>query len=167
MLVYCVFLSLPSIAMSINVRNIAANDYERWLELWTGYSLFYEHAPDAAVTAYTWSWLMDDASSIFGIVAESEGRDVIGIANCVIHDNTSTMRPVCYLQDLYVDPNARADGVGRQMIEWLLDEMKAKGWARVYWATKENNYRTRGLYDKFTPHSGFLRYVVYNADLQK
>ena len=24
------------------------------------------------------------------------------------------------------------------------------------------NYRARGLYDKYTPHSGFLRYVVMN-----
>lgn len=153
--------------MSINIRRIAAKDYERWLELWTGYNKFYEHAPDDAVTAYTWSRLMDDSSSIFGIVAESEDGGVIGIANCVMHDNTSTMTPVCYLQDLYVDPSARADGAGRQMFEWLLDQMRAQGWARVYWATKENNYRARGMYDKFTPHSGFLRYVVYNADLKK
>ena len=27
---------------------------------------------------------------------------------------------------------------------------------------RENNYRARGLYDKYTPHSGFLRYVVLN-----
>ncbi len=153
--------------MSINIRRIAANDYGRWLELWTGYNLFYERAPDDAVTAYTWARLMDDKSSIFGIVAQSEAGAVIGIANCVMHDNTSTLKPVCYLQDLYVDLNARADGVGRQMIEWLLDEMKAKGWARVYWATSENNYRARGMYDKFTPHSGFLRYVVYNDDPRK
>jgi len=40
--------------------------------------------------------------------------------------------------------------------------MKSRGWARLYWATRETNYRARGLYDKFTPHSGFLRYVVTN-----
>ena len=153
--------------MSISIRHIAAKDHDRWLDLWTGYNLFYEQAPDDAVTAYTWSRLMHDKSSIFGIVAESEEGVVIGIANCVMHDNTSTLKPVCYLQDLYVDPDARADGVGRQMIEWLLAEMKANDWARVYWATKENNYRARGMYDKFTPHSGFLRYVVYNADSKK
>jgi len=39
--------------------------------------------------------------------------------------------------------------------------VKAKGWSRLYWATKENNYRARGLYDKFTKHSDFVRYTVY------
>jgi GNAT superfamily N-acetyltransferase len=109
---------------------------------------------------------MNPRSSIFGIVAVEAG-EVIGIANCVMHENTSTLQPVCYLQDLYVDPAVRAGGVGKQMIEWLLAEMKTQGWARVYWATKENNYRARGMYDKFTSHSGFLRYVVYNPDMQK
>jgi hypothetical protein len=27
--------------------------------------------------------------------------------------------------------------------------------------TRPNNYRARGLYDKFTPHSDFVRYTVY------
>jgi len=41
--------------------------------------------------------------------------------------------------------------------------MKRQGWARLYWATKETNYRARGLYDKYTPHSGFLRYQIINS----
>ena len=41
-------------------------------------------------------------------------------------------------------------------------QMHAQRWSRLYWNTKENNYRARGLYDKYTPHSGFLRYVINN-----
>lgn len=70
------------------------------------------------------------------------------------------LAPQCYLSDLYVDPEARAGGVGRLLINWLVAESKARGWSRLYWHTKENNYRARGLYDQFTPHSGFLRYVI-------
>lgn len=29
---------------------------------------------------------------------------------------------------------------------------------------RESNYRARGLYDKYTPHSGFLRYVITNPE---
>jgi len=78
----------------------------------------------------------------------------------VIHENTSTLTPVCYLEDLFVDPKKRAGGVGRQLIDWLVAEMKVQGWSRLYWHTRENNYRARGLYDKYGPHSGFVRYVV-------
>jgi hypothetical protein len=34
--------------------------------------------------------------------------------------------------------------------------MKAQDWTRLYWNTRENNSRARGLCDKYTPHSGFL-----------
>jgi GNAT superfamily N-acetyltransferase len=108
---------------------------------------------------------MDAASPVHGIVAERAGDGVIGIANYIIHENTSTLTPICYLQDLFVDPKVRGGGVGQQLIDWLVAEMKAQGWSRLYWNTKENNYRARGLYDKYTPHSGFLRYVVNNPEI--
>lgn len=152
----------PTTNTSLSVRRLEARDQVRWFELWAGYCRFYEHEPDAEVAAFTWQRLMSDTSSISGIVAVDSNELVIGIGNYLLHENTSTLTPVCYLQDLFVDPTARANGAGKLMLDWLLDEMKVKGWARVYWATKENNYRARGLYDKYTPHSGFLRYVVYN-----
>jgi ribosomal protein S18 acetylase RimI-like enzyme len=78
----------------------------------------------------------------------------------LLHESTGTFTPVCYLADLFVDPAARAGGIGKSLIDWILAEAKARGWSRVYWTTRETNYRARGLYDKYTPHSGFLRYVV-------
>ena len=106
---------------------------------------------------------MDATAPVHAIVAARESFGVIGIANYIIHENTSTLTPVCYLQDLFVDPALRAGGVGRQLIDWLVAEMKSQNWSRLYWNTRENNYRARGLYDKYTPHSGFLRYVIDNA----
>lgn len=148
--------------MSAKIRRIEARDEQRWRELWDGYCRFYEREPAPAINDHTWKRIRDAASPVHGIVAEEAGR-VIGIANYIIHENTSTLTPVCYLQDLFVDPTLRAGGVGKQLIDWLVAEMKAQGWSRLYWNTKENNYRARGLYDKYTPHSGFLRYVVNNS----
>lgn len=149
-------------AATATIRRVEARDEARWRELWDGYCRFYERAPDEPVASHTWARIMDPASPVHAIVAEQADGRVIGISNYLIHENTSTLAPVCYLQDLYVDPAVRAGGVGRQLIDWLVAEMKAQGWARLYWATKENNYRARGLYDKYTPHSGFLRYVISN-----
>ena len=148
--------------MTVTIRNIEPRDEKRWRELWDGYCLFYERDLSEPITRHLWKRIMDAASPVYGIVAEREGDGVIGIANYIIHENTSTLTPVCYLQDLFVDPKLRAGGVGKQLIDWLVAEMKAQCWSRLYWNTKENNYRARGLYDKYTPHSGFLRYVVHN-----
>ena len=147
--------------MSVEVRPIEARDEARWRVLWDGYCRFYEREPSEKITEHAWRRIMDAGSPVYAIVAEREGR-VIGMANYIIHDNTATLTPVCYLQDLFVEPQERAHGVGKQLIDWLVAEMQRRGWSRLYWNTKENNYRARGLYDKYTPHSGFLRYVVMN-----
>jgi ribosomal protein S18 acetylase RimI-like enzyme len=148
--------------MTVTIRAFEPRDEARWRELWDGYNRFYEREPSEAVTRHALARILNPASPVHSIVAERDGEGVVGIANYLIHESTSALRPVCYLQDLFVDPACRADGVGKQLIEWLVAEMNAQNWSRLYWQTRENNYRARGLYDKFTPHSGFVRYVVLN-----
>ena len=148
--------------MHCTVRKIEAHDEARWRELWDGYCRFYERDLSEPITRHTWARIMNAGAPVQAIVAEVEAAGVIGFANYVIHENTWTLTPVCYLEDLFVDPAQRAAGVGAQLIDWLLAEMKEQRWSRLYWNTRENNYRARGLYDKYTPHSGFLRYVVNN-----
>ncbi len=150
--------------MSVAVRPIEARDEPRWRVLWDGYCRFYERELSEPITQHTWKRIMDASTPVYAIVAEREGDGVIGMCNYVIHENTWTLTPVCYLEDLFVDPSQRAGGVGRQLIDWLLAETKTQRWSRLYWHTRENNYRARGLYDKFTPHSGFVRYVVNNDE---
>jgi GNAT superfamily N-acetyltransferase len=149
--------------VAVAIRRIEPRDRARWGRLWEGYCRFYERKMSGAVTRYTWARIMDPESPVHAIVAERPRDGVIGMANYIIHENTWTLTPVCYLEDLFVDPKRRAAGVGEALIDWLVAEIKRRKWSRLYWNTKENNYRARGLYDKYTPHSGFLRYVVTNG----
>jgi ribosomal protein S18 acetylase RimI-like enzyme len=146
--------------MTTTIRKLEAHDEARWRELWDGYTRFYEREPDEKVTRHLWTRVFDEAAPVHCVVAETKDLGVVGLAHYILHDNTSTLEPVCYLQDLYVDPQVRAGGIGATLLDWLIAEGKVRGWSRVYWNTRENNYRARGLYDKYTPHSGFLRYVV-------
>jgi GNAT superfamily N-acetyltransferase len=145
----------------VKVRPAEARDEQRWRELFNGYCVFYERKPDEALNTYTWRRIMDPAVPVHAIVAETKGSGVIGIANYLIHEHTLGLTPACYLGDLFVDPKERAGGVGQQLIDWLVAEMKKHGWCRLYWHTRNTNYRARGLYDKFTKHSDFVRYTVY------
>lgn len=150
--------------MTVTVRVAAPQDETRWRELFADYCLFYKREPSAELATYTWQRAMDGTVPVHAIVAEHDADGIIGIANYVIHEHTLGFTPACYLADLFVDPAQRAAGVGEQLIEWLADEMKRKRWSRLYWHTQLNNYRARGLYDKFTPHSDFVRYTVYPAE---
>jgi GNAT superfamily N-acetyltransferase len=147
--------------MTIHIRPILSSDEAAWRELWNGYCRFYEVQLEARVADHTWARIMDSQSPVNAFVADIDGK-VEGICNYILHDNTWTLTPVCYLEDLFVRPDTRANGVGQAMIDWLVVKMKESGWSRIYWNTKENNYRARGLYDKFTPRDPFVRYVIKN-----
>ena len=149
--------------MKAFVRPARPGDEPRWRELFDAYTRFYEREPDEAIARHAWTRIHDAASPVYAAVAEVDGR-VVGIANYLLHESTGSLRPVCYLQDLFVDPAVRGAGVGRNLIDWLIAEMKANRWSRLYWSTRETNHAARGLYDQYTPHSGFLRYVITNPD---
>ena len=146
--------------MQPSIRPIELRDRARWEPMWDGYTRFYEREPREDITAHLWKRLFDPASPVHGIVADDPQLGVIGLAHYILHDSTSLLAPVCYLQDLFVDPAVRAAGAGKQMIDWLLARMRTENWSRLYWNTKENNYRARGLYDKFTPRDPFVRYTL-------
>ena len=141
------------------IRPALPADEAAWRKLWRGYCDFYGATVPDTVTARTWSRILDPDSGVLCIVAEVDGK-VYGFANCVIHENTWEMQSVCYLEDLFVTAPARSRGVGKALIEWLRNAMRAEGWARIYWVAREDNARARALYDQFTPADGFVRYVL-------
>ena len=147
--------------MQAIIRKAEPRDEKRWRELFDGYCVFYKREPSEALSTYTWKRILDSSSPVHAIVAERAGDGVIGIANYLVHEHTLGLTPACYLGDLFVDPALRAEGVGKQLIDWLVEETKRQGWCRLYWHTRHTNYRARGLYGKFTPHSDFVRYTVY------
>ena len=61
-----------------------------------------------------WKRIMDPASTVRAIVAEAPGRGVIGIANYLLHENTSTLAPVCYLQDLFIAASSATSSIRRR-----------------------------------------------------
>lgn len=141
------------------IRSALPGDETAWRQLWRGYCDFYDAQLPREVTDRTWKRILDPDSAVMCIVAEVEGH-VYGFANCVVHENTWETQPVCYLEDLFVLPSARGRGIGAALIEWLRNAMRAEGWARLYWMTREDNVRARRLYDRFAQTDGFVRYQI-------
>ncbi|MBI2584257.1 MAG: GNAT family N-acetyltransferase [Rhodospirillales bacterium] len=144
--------------MTITIRDLAVDDEEAWRAQWRGYCDFYETRIPGSVTDATWRCLMDADSPLFGLVA-CDGP-VIGIVNCVLHPVTWSERPACYLEDLFVAPEARRKGAGRALIQAVLDRGQQMGWYRVYWMTKRDNRTARALYDKLAGKTDWVRYHV-------
>jgi GNAT superfamily N-acetyltransferase len=65
---------------------------------------------------------------------------------------------VRYLQDLFVQPEVRGQGVARALIECVAAVTRECGSPRLYWLAHHTNSAARALYDKVASHSGFIRY---------
>ena len=144
----------------ITIRTADATDEAGWRRLWQGYLDFYEEDLPDAVTAATWARIVsDDVPHIASLVARlSGGAGLVGMLNYVIHDITWSQRPVCYLEDLYVDEAARGSGVGRALIENLAGRGREAGWHRLYWNTARDNAVAQRLYNKLAERTGWVRY---------
>jgi len=143
--------------MTLTIRAIEEKDKDQWLKLWAGYLEFYKSTISSAQTELTWKRLINNELKMFGFVAEDE-NGVIGFTHCLFRPSTWTETDYCYLEDLFVDPNIRGKGVGRALMDKVVDLAKEKKSKRVYWTTQEFNKTARILYDSITPVSEFVQY---------
>ena len=143
--------------MTLTIRAIEEKDKDQWLKLWAGYLEFYKSTISSEQTELTWKRLINNELKMFGFVAESE-EGVIGFTHCLFRPSTWTETDYCYIEDLFVDPNIRGKGIGRALMNKVVELAKEKNSKRVYWTTQEFNKTARVLYDSITPVSEFVQY---------
>jgi GNAT superfamily N-acetyltransferase len=140
------------------IRPLEARDRDEWAQLWTGYLEFYETSVKPEIYASTFTRLLgDDARDFNCFVAELDGK-LVGLTHYLFHRHAWRIEEVCYLQDLYADPEVRGTGVGRALIEAVYAAADAYGAPAVYWLTQEFNTTARQLYDRIGKVSPFIRY---------
>ncbi|HEX3505745.1 MAG TPA: GNAT family N-acetyltransferase [Xanthobacteraceae bacterium] len=147
---------------SVTIRDPLPADETAWRSLWAGYNAFYETVLPETVTARTWQRILDPASPIFARLAVADD-DVAGFSICVLHEGTWVIHPMCYLEDLFVAPQFRGQGLGRMLIADLAQRARAQRWSRLYWHTRDSN-PARQLYDEFTKADDFVRYRLAFPD---
>ena len=125
--------------------------------MWAGYLEFYQASLAPEVTETAFARLIGDDDSMFGLVAEQDGR-IVGIAHGILHRSTWAKGRYLYLNDLFVAPDVRGSGAGRALIEAVYAHADAIGAERVYWLTHETNAIARKLYDSLAVNDGFLEY---------
>ena len=142
----------------VTLRPLTSNDYEQWHRLWTGYLTFYETSVADEVYTTTFARLIDpERKAQNALVAEQDGA-LIGLVHYIYHPHNWRLEDVCYLQDLYADPEVRGTGVGRKLIEAVYKAADANGTPTVYWLTQDFNTTARQLYDRIATVTPFIKY---------
>ncbi|MBJ2153975.1 GNAT family N-acetyltransferase [Paracoccus sp. IB05] len=142
----------------IEIRPLRASDEPEWRRLWADYLSFYETSVPEEVYRSSFDRLLgDDPQDFSGLIALVDGRPM-GLTHFLFHRHGWKIENVCYLQDLYVSPEARGTGLGRKLIEAVYRIADEKGAPGVYWLTQEFNTTARQLYDRIAKVTPFIRY---------
>ena len=144
--------------MTCTVRPLTRDDQADWRRLWRAYLEFYEtEVPEEVYATFFERLLGDDPQDFHGLIAEVDGKPV-GLTHYLFHRHGWKIENVCYLQDLYADPDVRGKGVGRALIEAVYRAADAEGAPSVYWLTQDFNTEARKLYDRIGQVSPFIKY---------
>jgi len=141
------------------IHDLTAADRDEWLPLWSAYLDFYETTLPDAVTETTFERLVAGRELHGALARDADGR-AVGLVHWFAHPATWTATAYCYLEDLYVSPDARGTGAGRALIEHARAWAEASGCSKLYWLTHETNTTARALYDRVAKQTGFVHYEI-------
>jgi GNAT superfamily N-acetyltransferase len=142
------------------IRAAQRDDLQAWRALWDAYCATLGATIPAAVTTSLWQRILDANHPVGCLVACGSWNEPVGFAHYVLHPHTWSLKPVCYLEDLFVAPEARRLGRARHLIERLVTMGRNHGWRRVYWHTHDDNLPGRALYDGLTERTDYVRYDI-------
>jgi GNAT superfamily N-acetyltransferase len=140
------------------IRFVKNEDWGPWKVLWQGYLDFYRAELPEDLSRRTFERLCDQRDGLFGLVAETDEGELVGIANSLVHPTTWSEAGYCYFEDLFVSPGARGSGRGQALIQAVFSEARRRGVVKVYWHTQEFNGPARSLYDLLAKRVSFVVY---------
>lgn len=142
------------------IRAITPADHEAWQKLFLAYGVFYETHFTTEVLERVWSLLLEPGSGIDGLVSEADGV-VAGFAHYRSHPDTFTGGRDWFLDDLYVDPDARGGGHATDLIQHLTALARASSPAgTLRWITADDNTRAQRVYDRLAKRTTWVTYEV-------
>jgi GNAT superfamily N-acetyltransferase len=129
------------------IAPIAAAQLDALLPLIAAYQRFYEveDVDDERNRAFFTGFL--EPSERGTMLGAWRGGELLGYA-CLYWTYTSLIpAEIVLMNDLYVVPEARGEGVGRALIEASAAVARERGAARLTWMTAADNERAQRLYD--------------------
>ncbi|MEF2976896.1 GNAT family N-acetyltransferase [Subtercola sp. YIM 133946] len=143
--------------MALKIRPITDHDFFPWYDLYVAYGKFYETEVEGDRAVLVWSWLVDPAHETEALVAEDDGT-LVGVAHIREFARPLAGERGLYIDDLFVDPDARNAGVGEALITAVKNLAAERHLGIVRWITAEDNETAQRLYDKVASRTSWVTY---------
>ena len=143
-----------------DIRRAVAGDRARLAKLVRAYIDFYkEPQPDDERLDTLLAVLAERPEVGVQFVAEKDG-ELHGFATVYLSYDTVAARRVAVMNDLFVAPDDRNEGLGRALMRECHGFARANGCAVLSWITAQDNARAQALYDKLATRTTWVTYEM-------
>lgn len=149
--------------MPISVRRPSEDHRPAWNRLYAAYAEFYRVKQTQQMRDRVWAWIHDEAEEVECFLA-TDGKGVpVAFAHFRGFARPLSATRGCFLDDLFVEPEARGGGAAQALMNALREEARRREWSVVRWITAEDNYRARAMYDDVAIKTTWLTYDMKPA----
>jgi GNAT superfamily N-acetyltransferase len=140
------------------VRDAQAGDLAAWRMLYRGYADFYQVRQTDEMAERVWGWILDPDHEVNALVAEDESGRLVGFAHHRTFADPLEAVTGCFLDDLFVAPEARGRGVAGAILAELRRRARVNGWSVVRWITASDNVTAQRVYDRVAERTMWVTY---------
>ena len=156
------------IAVTVSIIPVTMANLEMVLPLIADYQTFYHATPDTERNRAHFGALVTTPALGAQWMATTHTGQAIGFVTAYRTLSSVSAAKRCLLNDLYVAPDQRGAGVGRQLILHCTNWALAEGYPGVYWETDFDNHTAQKLYDALpTTREAVYIYTLQGSDLTK
>ncbi|BBK33747.1 acetyltransferase (GNAT) family protein [Stella humosa] len=143
------------------VSEAGLEDRAAWEAMWRANCAHHGAAAmtDAVIDGL-WQRILDPDFPMHAAIARDASGAALGLAHYILHPHTFTLRPVCYLEDLWVAADARGQGIGGVLIGHLEARGRAEGWRRIYWVSEPDNAAAIALYQRVARRTDYVQFRI-------
>lgn len=148
------------LAEGVEIRDAREDELDELLPLMRAYCDFYESSPPDEGVLRMARTLITDPSQGAVFIARQDGQ-AIGFATLDWKWSMLNGTRVGYLEDLFVDPEARGQGTADALIRICADRCRERGMGGMAWLTAPDNHRAQAVYNRTGTESGtYLEYFL-------
>lgn len=133
---------------------------EALLSLWAGYQGFYkvQNIDEVKNRAFIEDILLRPDAGLIHVVIQD--GIAVGFSTLYFTYASTAVSQVAVLNDLYVDPAYRQQGLARQLLDHAQQTVKDLDIPVLRWMTQESNSAAQKLYEQYSKPSEWLLYSV-------
>jgi len=141
------------------IRKLERNDKKNWIKLYCGYAKFYKVQMNQEILDTLWEWIHNEIHDVNAICYEFDGK-IVGIAHYRTMPRPIKGQYICFLDDLFVEPEFRGQKIAQKLISHLKSLSKDNNWDGIRWITHSSNENAKKLYNKIANNTGFELYEL-------